>query len=56
MIPLKFIRDNIEEVKKNSIAKNVKVDVDEIINIDIERRNIIVEVEQLKSDRNRKKA
>lgn len=52
MLDLKFIRENIQLVKKGIIAKNENVNVDEIISIDEERRKLIQEVEIFKAKRN----
>lgn len=52
MLDLKFIRDNIELVRQNIINKNEKANIDDIIQLDIERRKIIQEVEKLKNIRN----
>jgi len=52
MLDLKFIRENPELVKKGVLLKHEKADVDQILAIDIERREIIFKVEQLKKERN----
>jgi len=52
MLDLKFIRENIELVRQNIINKNEKANIDDILNLDIERRSIIQEVEKLKNLRN----
>ncbi len=52
MLDLKFIRENIELVRQNIINKNEKANIDEITNLDAERRRIIGEVEKLKNVRN----
>ena len=52
MLDIKFIRENPDLVKEGIILKNEKGDVDKIIKLDEDRRNFIVEVEQLKKERN----
>ena len=52
MLSLKFIRENIEKVKLSVQHKNVDFDVEALLSQDDERRNLIQEVEQLKSERN----
>ncbi|HRP01433.1 MAG TPA: serine--tRNA ligase [Candidatus Kapabacteria bacterium] len=52
MLDLKFIRDNIDLVRQNISNKNEKAQIDDIIQLDVERRQIIQEVEKLKNIRN----
>jgi len=52
VLPLKFIRENIELVKSKTKSKNNEIDFDIIINLDLNRRQLISTVENLKSDRN----
>lgn len=52
MLDLKFIRENPEKVKEAIRLKNEKGDVDRILVLDQERRKIILEVENLKKERN----
>jgi seryl-tRNA synthetase len=52
MLDLKFIRENAEFVKINTSNKNATEHVDLIISHDERRREIIQEVEKLKSQRN----
>jgi seryl-tRNA synthetase len=52
MLDIRFIRDNIEQVKAAAAAKKAPVDVEALLEIDKERRRIIQEVEQLKAARN----
>jgi seryl-tRNA synthetase len=52
MLDLKFVRDNLELVKKNCESKNEKANIDEIPLLDERRRFIIQESEQLKNQRN----
>jgi len=52
MLDIKFIRENIEEVRLNIKRKNEKVTIDQFEQLDVERRSIIQEVESLKGIRN----
>lgn len=52
MLDLKFVRQNPEVVREALINKGVEVDLDRILALDVERRQILNEVEQLKARRN----
>jgi len=52
MLDLKFLRENPELVQTAIINKNEKGDVDLILNLDKQRRQIIFDVEKLKKERN----
>lgn len=52
MLSLKFIRENIDKVKLSLKHKNVDFDLEALFLQDDKRRNLIQEVEQLKSERN----
>ncbi len=52
MLDIKFIRENPAKVKENIRNKNEKADIDAFLSLDGERKNIIAEAEQLKSQRN----
>ena len=53
MLDLKFIRENPEVVRKALEAKLAKVDLDQLLALDRERRTLLKEVEALKEERNR---
>jgi seryl-tRNA synthetase len=53
MLDLKFIRENIDPVKEGLRNKNCKINIDEVLAIDEERRKLLIEVESLKADRNK---
>ncbi|MBI3312606.1 MAG: serine--tRNA ligase [Candidatus Omnitrophica bacterium] len=53
MLDLKWIRENPELVRAGLAAKNVKVDLDELLRLDREKRTLLKEVEDLKAKRNR---
>ena len=53
MLDIKFIRENPDKVKAGIANKNEKGNVDGVLALDEERRNIIVQVEELKATRNK---
>jgi len=52
MLDLKFVRNNPDVVRDALQKKGVEVDLDRILALDKERRQILAEVEQLKARRN----
>jgi len=52
MLDIKFIRENIDLIKKNCENRRVKVDVDLLLELDENRRTIQQEIESLRSKRN----
>lgn len=53
MLDIKFIRENRELVKEGIKSKNQKIDIDELLSLDEERRKLLTEVETLKAQRNK---
>ena len=53
MLDLKFIRDNKKLVEDSIRNRGIKIDIDEFLNLDEEHRKLLVEVEGLKSQRNK---
>jgi seryl-tRNA synthetase len=53
MLDLKFIRENPDRVKAGLAAKRANVDLDRILEIDNQRRKIIVEIDNLKAEKNK---
>ncbi|MGB9702137.1 MAG: serine--tRNA ligase [Candidatus Kapaibacteriota bacterium] len=53
MLDLKFIRENLDLVKKNIELKNEKADLTSFSELEEKRRKIIQEVEALKNERNK---
>ncbi len=53
MIDINILRENPELVKQSAENKNAKVDIDKALQLDENRRKIIVEVENLKALRNK---
>lgn len=52
MLDLKWIRENTEKVRNGLAAKNTPFDLDRLLKLDQQRRRLLAEVEQLKSQRN----
>jgi len=52
MLDIQFIRDNTQQVKDAAAAKNVAVDVDELLELDHKRRELLQQVEKLRKARN----
>jgi seryl-tRNA synthetase len=52
MLDLKFVRENVAQVKEAVKNKREKVDLDRLLALDSQRRGIITEVEELKRERN----
>ncbi|MFH1093986.1 MAG: serine--tRNA ligase [Candidatus Omnitrophota bacterium] len=52
MLDMKFIRENIEVVKKSIEDRNSKVNLDEFIALDEKRRKILSELEDLRARKN----
>ncbi|MCK4463135.1 MAG: serine--tRNA ligase [Candidatus Omnitrophica bacterium] len=52
MLDIKFIRENPETVKKAVKDKGFKVDIDEFLGLDKQRRSLLTEVELLKKEKN----
>lgn len=48
MLDIKFIRENIDEVKKNNLRRAGRADVDLILGLDEERRKLISKLEPLR--------
>jgi seryl-tRNA synthetase len=52
MLDIKFIRENKEAVKKNCELRNIKCDIDRLLELDEERRKLIGEIGKLKEQKN----
>jgi len=52
VLDLKFIRENPEQVQKGLTAKGSAIDLQELLELDAERRAKLTEVERLKAARN----
>jgi len=53
MLDIKFIRENTEAVKKSLKDRNSKLNIDEVIEVDNSRRKILLELEELRAQKNK---
>lgn len=52
MLDIKFIRENADKVKEAAKNKNIKVNIDELLKLDEERRTMQTKIEELRAARN----
>lgn len=52
MLDIKFIRDNLDQVKKAIVDKNVDLDLDKLMDLDGQRRNLMQETETFQATKN----
>jgi seryl-tRNA synthetase len=52
MLDIDFIRKNPEVVKRAVLNKGIDLDIDELLNVDASRREILTKVEELRQQRN----
>ncbi len=52
MLDINYIRENLEKVKKSVEARAAEVDIDELLNLDNQRRELISKVDSLRAKRN----
>lgn len=52
MLDIKLIRQDPDRVKQELKNRNIGVDIDELLNLDKRRREILVEVEKLRAEKN----
>lgn len=52
MLDVKFIRENTDKVKKAIADRGQKLNLDELLSLDQERRKLLIEVEQIKNKKN----
>ncbi len=53
MLDIKFVRENKEKVKENCVNRNVKCDVDKLLELDEKKRELITRADELKAEKNR---
>ncbi len=53
MLDIRYIRENTELVKKGARRKRIDVDIDRLLAVDDERRNLLQESENLKAEKNK---
>lgn len=49
---IKYIREHAEEVKRGAQRKRINVDIDRLLELDVERRSVLAEVESLRAQKN----
>lgn len=52
MLDINYIKDNLEKVKKSIEARKLNVDLDKLIKLDTDRRDLIQKVDELRAKRN----
>lgn len=52
MLDINFIKDNLEKVKKSVESRKASVDLDKLLELDTQRRELIVSVDDLRAKRN----
>ena len=52
MLDLRTIREETDRVREGCDAKGIEVDLDEILRLDVRRRELLVEIEKLRQERN----
>lgn len=52
MLDINFIKENKEKVQKSILDRHVDVDLEKLLSLDIQRREIITNVDQLRAKRN----
>ena len=52
MLDINFIRDNLEKVKKSVEGRSADVDLDKLLKLDVERRESIIKIDELRTKRN----
>jgi seryl-tRNA synthetase len=53
MLDIKFIRENAEKIQEAAKNKNINLDVNNLLKIDDERKEILSKIEQLRAKRNK---
>lgn len=53
MLDIRFIRSNPDEVKKGLAKRNADVDIDRLLRLDEDKRDLLKKVEALKAERNK---
>jgi len=53
MLDIKFIRENPDKIKKGCQNKQIKCDIDKLLEVDKKRRELLQEIEKLKAEQNK---
>lgn len=52
MLDINFIKENLDKVKKSIEARKASLDLDKLLKLDTERRELIIKVDELRAKRN----
>ena len=52
MLDINYIKENLEKVKKDIASRKADVDLDQLLKLDGERRELITKVDELRAKRN----
>ncbi len=52
MLDIKYIRENAEKIKEAAINKNIKIDIDKLLEIDKKKRALQTELDELRAKKN----
>ncbi len=52
MLDIDYIRSHVDEVKENCSVRNVRVDIDRILELDVARRTKITQISEYRAKRN----
>jgi seryl-tRNA synthetase len=52
MLDIKFIRENISQIKEAAKNKKINIDFDEFLKIDDKRKNLLKQIDDLRTRRN----
>lgn len=53
MLDIKFIRENPQTVKDGAGKKNIKIDVDNLLKLDEEKRKLLAKIEEIRAEKNK---
>src|SRR5579862_9156722 len=53
MLDLKYIRENTAAVKKGAELKGMRVDIDRLVALDVERRAVLQKLQELQAEQNK---
>jgi seryl-tRNA synthetase len=53
MLDMKFLRDNLDLVRRKMLERGKEIDLDLFVSLDRKRRDILQEVESLRGERNK---
>ena len=54
MLDIKFIRENKKLIQENCQNRRIKANIDELLELDISRRENLKKIESLRAERNKK--